>query len=74
MKIAMIRAANSLEEKGLKSRIVLQIHDELLVEVAPEERREAEKAVKEAMEGACNLKVPLTVSVGWGKNWQQAAH
>ena len=74
MKIAMIRAANSLEEKGLKSRIVLQIHDELLVEVAPKERPEAEKAVKEAMEGACDLKVPLTVSVGWGKNWQEAAH
>ena len=74
MKIAMIRAENSLEEKGLKSRMVLQIHDELLIEVAPGERAEAEKAVKKAMEGACELKVPLTVSVGWGKNWQQAAH
>lgn len=74
MKIAMIKSENSLKEMGLESRIVLQIHDELLVEVAPGEREKAEKAVKEAMEGACDLKVPLTVSVGWGKNWQEAAH
>lgn len=74
MKLAMIKSANSLDEMGLKSRIVLQIHDELLVEVAPGEREEAQKAVKEAMEGACELKVPLTVSIGYGKNWQEAAH
>ncbi|MBQ5520954.1 MAG: DNA polymerase I, partial [Aeriscardovia sp.] len=74
MKLAMIKAANSLEERGLKSRMVLQIHDELLVEVAPGEEEEAGESIRLAMEGAADLKVPLTVSMGWGDNWQQAAH
>ncbi|MBR6440213.1 MAG: hypothetical protein IKS61_02795 [Aeriscardovia sp.] len=74
MKLAMIRAAKALEERGLKSRIVLQIHDELLVEVAPGEEEEAGESIRMAMEGARELKVPLTVSMGWGENWQQAAH
>ena len=74
MKLAMIRADKSLQERGLKSRIVLQIHDELLVEVAPGEEEEAGDSIRLAMEGAKELKVPLTVSMGWGENWQQAAH
>ncbi|MBP5785935.1 MAG: hypothetical protein J6V96_02460 [Aeriscardovia sp.] len=74
MKLAMIKAAHSLEERGLKSRMVLQIHDELLVEVAPGEEEEAGESIRLAMEGAADLKVPLTVSMGWGDNWQQAAH
>lgn len=74
MKIAMIKANRALDREGLKSRISLQIHDELLVEIAPGEAEKATKLVKDSMEHAVNLAVPLDVSTGIGQDWQLAAH
>ncbi|WP_314685935.1 DNA polymerase I [uncultured Bifidobacterium sp.] len=74
MKLAMIRAATALESSGLRSRIILQIHDELVLEVAPGETGKATALVKDAMEHAVTLAVPLDVAVGVGADWQQAAH
>ena len=72
MKIAMIKVYNELKNRGLKSRIVLQIHDELLLEVPMEEKDEVAKLLKDCMENAVSLKVPLNVEVEEGKNWYQA--
>ncbi|MBT1173840.1 DNA polymerase I [Bifidobacterium sp. MA2] len=74
MKIAMIHADEALRSAGLKSRIILQIHDELVVEIAPGEAETATRLVREAMEGAVTLDVPLDVSTGIGSDWQLAAH
>lgn len=72
MKIAMINVDRELESRNLKSRIVLQIHDELLLEVAEEEKDEVKKLLKESMENACSLKVPLIVEMCEAKNWYEA--
>ena len=74
MKIAMIRARRALSEAGVKSRIILQIHDELVVEIAPGEREQVTALVRDAMENAVHLDVPLDVSTGVGADWQLAAH
>ena len=74
MKIAMIRAAAALHDAGLQSRIILQIHDELVVEVAPGEQERVSELVKNSMEHAVQLAVPLDVSTGIGADWQLAAH
>lgn len=74
MKIAMIKASRALSDQGLKSRISLQIHDELLVEIAPGETDKATKLVKDSMEHAVELAVPLDVSTGIGQDWELAAH
>lgn len=74
MKIAMIRADHALRVHKLRSRIVLQIHDELVVEIAPGEQEEVVHLVKDAMEHAVDLAVPLDVSTGIGADWQSAAH
>lgn len=74
MKIAMIRARRALSEAGVKSRIILQIHDELVVEIAPGEREQVSALVRDAMENAVHLDVPLDVSTGVGADWQLAAH
>lgn len=72
MKIAMIKVYNELKNRNLKSKIVLQIHDELLVETYLEEKEEVATILKECMENAASLKVPLKVEVEEGKNWYQA--
>ncbi|MBW3089192.1 DNA polymerase I [Bifidobacterium miconisargentati] len=74
MKIAMIRADQALREAGVKSRIILQIHDELVVEIAPGEGERVTSLVSDAMEHAVHLAVPLDVSCGIGADWQLAAH
>ncbi|NEG69294.1 DNA polymerase I [Bifidobacterium choloepi] len=74
MKIAMIRAERMLREGGYLSRIVLQIHDELVVELAPGETDAVTALVRDAMEHAVDLAVPLDVSTGVGADWQLAAH
>lgn len=74
MKIAMIRADRALAEAGVTSRIILQIHDELVVEVAPGEVEQVTALVSDAMEHAVDLAVPLDVSCGLGADWQLAAH
>ncbi len=74
IKKAMLGVAQELESQGLKSRMLLQVHDELVLEVAPGEREQVEKLVRAQMGGAADLSVPLDVSVGVGANWQEAGH
>jgi DNA polymerase-1 len=69
-KVALVRLATRLE--GMDSRLVLQVHDEVILEVPPGESAQAEEAVLEAMTGAAELRVPLTVNVAWGDNWAAA--
>jgi len=72
IKIAMIRIAGALKEQGLASRMILQVHDELVVEVPRGEAEAATELVKRHMERAAELRVPLVVSVGMGMNWVDA--
>ncbi len=72
IKLAMIRLAQKIREKKLKSRMILQVHDELVFECPEEEEQEMRALVKKEMEGVVPLKVPLVVDMGWGKNWNTA--
>ena len=72
MKIAMIRVEKALSDAGLKAKIVLQVHDELLVEAPESEIEAAEKIIREQMEGAADLSVDLKCDVGVGSNWYEA--
>ena len=72
IKVAMIRVDKALE--GMASRVLLQVHDELVVEVAPGETEEVQSILEREMDKAIELTVPLEVSVGEGKNWDAAAH
>ncbi len=72
MKIAMIKVYNELKNRKLKSKIVLQIHDELIIETLLEEKEEVKQILKECMENSAKLNVPLNVEVEEGKNWYQA--
>jgi DNA polymerase-1 len=74
IKIAMLRVAGALEAEGLRSRMLLQVHDELVLEVAPGEREVAEALMRREMGGAWELSVPLDVSVGAGSTWHEAGH
>jgi len=69
IKMAMIRVDREFREAGMKARLILQVHDELIVEAPEREAVGSERLLKEAMEGAAKLSVPLTVSVSRGKNW-----
>ena len=72
IKIAMVNVANALKSKGLKTKIVMQVHDELILEGPETEAREAAVILKKGMEEAVKLTVPLTVEVHSGKNWYDA--
>ncbi|HMA38465.1 MAG TPA: DNA polymerase I [Gemmatimonadales bacterium] len=72
IKVAMIRIHATLREQGLGSRLLLQVHDELVLEVPESEAAAAKDLVKRHMEGAAKLRVPLVVSVGVGRNWVDA--
>lgn len=72
IKVAMIRVDAAL--KGMKSRMLLQVHDELVLEIAPGELEEVKAIVEREMDGAISLSVPLEVSAGSGENWDLAAH
>ncbi|WP_132974536.1 DNA polymerase I [Ornithinimicrobium sufpigmenti] len=74
IKIAMLRTEQALRDQGLASRMLLQVHDELVLEVAPGEEQQVEALVREQMGAAAHLSVPLDVSVGMGRTWHQAAH
>jgi DNA polymerase I len=74
IKVAMLAVDSSLTGAGLRSRMLLQVHDELLIEVAPGEYDAARDLVCAAMAGAASLRVPLDVSVGTGRSWAEAAH
>jgi DNA polymerase-1 len=69
IKIAMIRIDDALRTRNLQSKMLLQVHDELVFEVLPEELEEVSKLVKHEMEHAAQLSVPLVVDFGVGKNW-----
>lgn len=71
-KVALVRLAARLRPAGLESRLVLQVHDEVILEVPPAEEEAASAAVLEAMTGAADMRVPLTVNVSWGENWGAA--
>ena len=72
IKIAMIRVERRLREEGLRSKLVLQIHDELDLEVPEDEITAASDLVRETMEGVAELKVPLIAEVSYGSNWAEA--
>ena len=72
IKLAMVRVANRLEKEGLAARLILQVHDELIVECPESEAELAARLLKEEMEGAASLSVPLTADVNQGKNWLEA--
>jgi DNA polymerase-1 len=74
IKVAMLRADKALRGAGLRSRLLLQVHDELVLEIAPGEADEVAGLVREAMSGAVQLEVALDVSIGVGPSWQAAAH
>jgi DNA polymerase-1 len=74
IKVAMLGVDRALREAGLRSRMLLQVHDELVLEIAPGERAAVESLVKDQMAGAYELQVPLDVSVGFGATWEDAAH
>ena len=69
IKMAMIRVDREFREAGMEARLILQVHDELIVEAPEREADASERILKEAMEGVAKLSVPLTVSVSRGKNW-----
>ncbi len=74
MKVAMLNVGKELDASPLKSRMLLQVHDELVLEIVAGEAQEVEALVREAMAGAADLSVPLDVSVGLGDSWESAAH
>jgi len=74
IKVAMLDVEAALDQEGLASRMLLQVHDELVFEVAPGEREALEAVVRERMGHAVDLAVPLDVSVGVGRSWHEAAH
>ena len=74
VKVAMLNVDRALREQSLSSRMLLQVHDELVLEVAPGEAQEVEDLVRSQMGAAASLQVPLDVSVGQGLNWQAAGH
>ncbi len=74
IKVAMLSLERAILEAGLRSRMLLQVHDELVLEVAPGEREQLEALVRSQMGAAAELTVPLDVSVGTGHSWHEAAH
>lgn len=74
IKVAMLDVDTAIAEAGLRSRMLLQVHDELVLEVAPGETEALTALVRERMGGAADLAVPLDVSVGTGRSWHEAAH
>jgi DNA polymerase-1 len=74
IKVAMLNVRRELKDAGLRSRMLLQVHDELVLEVASDEKKSVEELVRRGMGGAYELDVPLDVSVGFGRSWNDAAH
>ena len=72
IKLAMIRIARRFREEGIRSKMILQVHDELNFSVLPEEKEQVERIVIEEMQGAYKMQVPLVADCGWGANWLEA--
>jgi len=71
-KVALVMLDRTLEDARMASRLILQVHDEVILEVPPDEEKEAEEATRAAMRGAADLRVPLEVNVTWGATWADA--
>lgn len=71
IKVAMINLSRKMKQKKLKSKMILQVHDELLFECPPGEKEEMHDLVKQEMEGVYEFSVPIIVDMGWGKNWNE---
>ena len=71
-KLAMIELDAALEREALRARMILTVHDELVLEVPLEERDQVEPLVREVMESVCEIAVPLEVDLGFGPNWAAA--
>ena len=74
IKRAMLSIQGDIESKNLNSRMLMQVHDELVFEIAPGELDSMTEVVRAGMGGAAELKVPLDVQIGTGNNWDEAAH
>ena len=72
IKVAMVRIHCRFKAEGIRSKMILQVHDELNFSVFPEEKEQVERIVVEEMQGAYKLRVPLVADAGWGKNWLEA--
>lgn len=72
IKIAMVKVYRRLKQENMKSRLIMQVHDELLVEAPENEREKAQQILKEEMENACRMRVKLTADVSFGKDWYEA--
>ena len=72
IKVAMINVYRRFRKEGIKSKMILQVHDELNFSVLPEEKEKVEKIVLEEMQNALKMQVPLVADSGWGKNWLEA--
>ena len=72
IKLAMVRVDERLHKENLKAKLILQVHDELIVECPEEEKETVARLLTEEMEGAVHLSVPLTVEAHWGINWLEA--
>lgn len=71
MKIAMIKVYQEIQKRGLQSKIVLQVHDEMMIEATEEEKEEIKEIMKQSMESAIDLKVPLIADIAEAKNWYE---
>lgn len=71
IKIAMINTSRALRKAGLDARLILQVHDELIVECAERDKEQAAKILRDCMENAAKLTVPLTVDLHWGRSWEE---
>ena len=70
--MAMIKIQSELEARQMKTKMLLQVHDELIFEVPDEEIEQARTLIKDVMENIVHLSVPLVVEIGYGKNWKEA--
>jgi DNA polymerase-1 len=71
-KVALVRLDKAIEREGAESRVILQVHDEVILEVPPSEHERAEELTREAMHGAADLRVPLAVNLAYGPSWADA--
>ena len=72
IKVAMVRIYSRFKRENIRSKMILQVHDELNFSVVPEEKELVERIVIEEMQNAYALRVPLIADCGWGKNWLEA--
>jgi DNA polymerase-1 len=71
-KVALVDLDRALEERGARSRLILQVHDEVILEVTPDELDDAAALVRTVMASACDLSVPMEVNLSTGHSWEEA--